>query len=88
VKKGDALSPLLSNFALKHAIRTVKENQEGLVYDDNINTLGGIWNTIKKKTQILLEANSKAGLETNTRRPSTLLRLVNKMQDKSQFTDC
>jgi len=30
LKKGDALSPMLFNFALKYAIRRVKVNQDGL----------------------------------------------------------
>jgi hypothetical protein len=48
LKQGDALSPLLLNFALEYAIRNVQENQVGLklkgthlllVYGDDINLL-------------------------------------------------
>jgi hypothetical protein len=59
LKQGDALSPLLFNFALEYAIRKIQENKVGqklnrthqsLIYADHVNLLTGNMNTIKGNT--------------------------------------
>jgi hypothetical protein len=74
IKQGDALTPLLFNFTLEHAIRKVQENQVGLklngthqllAYADDVNLLGDNIDTIKKITKTLIDASKEVGLEIN-----------------------
>jgi hypothetical protein len=62
LKQGDALSPLLLNFALEYAIRRVQANQKDLklngthqllVYADYVNISGGSIRTVRKNTEAL-----------------------------------
>jgi hypothetical protein len=60
LKQGDALSPLLFNFALQYTIRKVLENEVGLklnathqllVYADDVNLMGYNTDTTEKNTE-------------------------------------
>ena len=73
-KQGDALTPLLFNFAVEYAIRRVQTNQDGLklngthqllVYADDVNILGGSLHTVKENAEALVVASKETGLEVN-----------------------
>jgi len=66
LKQGDALSPLLFNFALEYTIRRVQVNQDGLklngkhqllVYADEVNILEGSVHTVKENAEALIVAS-------------------------------
>ena len=59
--RGDALSPLLSNFTLEYAISRVQVNQDVLklngtnqllAYADDVNILGGSIHTLKENAEL------------------------------------
>ena len=73
VKQGNALSPLLFNFALEYATRRIQVSQDGLklngahrllVYaDDNI--VGGSAHAIKEDAEAFVVASKEIGLAVN-----------------------
>jgi len=74
LKEGDALSPLLFNFASDYTIKKVQVNQGGLklngtqqlmVYADDVNILGGSEHTVKENTETLVVGSKETGIEVN-----------------------
>jgi hypothetical protein len=65
LKQGDALSPLLFNLALQHAIRRVQVNQDGLqlngshqlLLSEYANSLGGSVKSKNENTEALVAAS-------------------------------
>jgi len=71
LKQGDALPPMLLNFALQYSIRRVQVNQDGLklngthhllAYADDVNILGGSIHTLKENAEALVAATREIGL--------------------------
>jgi hypothetical protein len=82
LKQGDALSPVLFNFALEYAIRKVQENQlrlklngthQLLAYADDMNLLGDNIDSIKESIETLIDASKEVGLEINVEKSKYML---------------
>jgi hypothetical protein len=82
IKQGDALSPLLLNFALEYALIKRKGNQVGiklngthqlLAYADDVNLLGDNIATIKKNTETLIDASKEVSIEINAEKTNYML---------------
>jgi hypothetical protein len=80
--QGDALSPLLFNFALEYALRKAQENQVGLklngthqllAYADDVDVLGDDIDTMKKNTETLIVARKEVCLKINVEKFSKSL---------------
>jgi Reverse transcriptase (RNA-dependent DNA polymerase). len=76
LKQGDALSPLLYNFALEYAARKVQEtnldlNMNGthqiLAYTDGVNLIGDDIRTVERNTEVLVNACKDIGLAVKRR---------------------
>ena len=74
MKQGDALSPMLFNFALENTIRRIQVNQDGLklngihqllAYANDVNILGGSIHTLKENAEALVADTREIGLEVS-----------------------
>jgi hypothetical protein len=93
LRQGDSLSPLLFNFDLEYAIGKVQEKKFGLklngahqlqVYADEVNLLRDNMNSIKKNTEVLIDASKEVGLEVNADKTKYTYMLMSSHQNVGQ----
>ena len=82
LKQGDALSPMIFNFALNYAITRVQVNQDGLKlngthqllsYADDVNILAGSIYTPKENAESLLASTREIGLEVSANKSNYMV---------------
>jgi hypothetical protein len=82
LKQGDALSPLLFNFALEYAIWKVQENQarlklnrtlQLLAYTGDVNLLGDNIDYIKRNIETFVDISKEIGLDVSTEKTKYIL---------------
>ena len=92
LKQGDALSPMLFNFALEYAIMRVQVNQDGLklngthqllAYADDVNILGGSIHTLKENAEALVTVTGENGLEVSA--DKTEYMVMSRVQNAGRF---
>jgi len=91
LRQGDALSPLLFNFALKYAIRRVQVKENGLklngthqllAYADYVYLLEGSVHTLKENTEALVPNTREIGLEVSA--DETKYKVISRDQNAGQ----
>jgi hypothetical protein len=94
LKQGDALLPLLFNFALEYDNSKVHENHVGLklngthqllAYTDDVNLLGVNIDTMSKNTETLMDASKELGLEIDVEKAKYML--LSRRQNVGQTHD-